>query len=112
VLCLPLIVRHALAFLEVPSGAKGPFPRARHHHGAVGFRVREQLGEDVQEIEAHLGVHCIREGWTVQRDLQDPLAGPLQRYGVVLVAHESSFSNGRSAWMRWWRSPGAGARQS
>lgn len=84
-LVLPFPVGHAVALLQVPARAERPRPRTGHDDAALRVRGGAEPVERVEQVEAHLGVHRVRDLRPVQRDQHDVVRRRRQHDGFVAL---------------------------
>ncbi|MGX1414304.1 hypothetical protein AB7M43_004396 [Bradyrhizobium elkanii] len=86
-LCLPGLVRHAVALLQIAPGAERLVAVSGQDHRAQPLDVGREALEQFHQIEAHLGVHRIGRFRPVQRHQQDIAITPFDLDGLEISSH-------------------------
>ncbi len=76
-LARPGLVGHALAFLEIGAGAKGPLPRPGEDDAAAIAAVEVETLEQRHDVGAALRIHRVGDVGAIERDEHDMLARPV-----------------------------------
>jgi hypothetical protein len=88
VLGIPLLVAHALALLEIGTGAKGTVAAAGEHHDPGRRRIGDDAREQLQQFAADRRIHGVCGIGAIDRDHQDMVrALDQQRLELGSLAH-------------------------
>src|SRR6266850_4957333 len=103
VLRLPAFIGHAVAFLQVPAGAKRLFAAAGNNRGAQPLQIDREGFEQFHEIEPHTRIHRVRHFGPIEGDKKDVIVVPRNGNCLEISAHRDLlFPATRVLAENWW----------
>src|SRR5712671_5109988 len=83
----PAFIGHAVAFLQIPAGAKRLFAAAGNNRGAQPLQIDREGLEQFHEIEPHTRIHRVRHLGPIERDKKEVIVAPRNGNSLDISAH-------------------------